>query len=104
MKKFLIGVSFLIVGAAGWRIGAHLSSDAIAMAVGVFFGVLAGIPIALLVAAANAARPQANESVLRAKLRAEIEAELCAAVSPYRLAVKPTVWRVVANERQISGS
>lgn len=57
MKKF-IGLLFLIfIGAAGWRIGNSLSSDAISMALGVFFGVLAGIPAALLVLASDRQRP-----------------------------------------------
>lgn len=57
MKKF-IGLVFLIfIGAAGWRIGNNLSSDAISMALGVFFGVLAGIPAALLVLASDRQRP-----------------------------------------------
>jgi len=53
MKNFL-GLALLVgIGAAGWRIGGLLSSDAVSMAVGVLFGVLAGVPTALLLIAGN---------------------------------------------------
>ena len=39
------------VGFAGWRIGGHLSSDAMGMAVGMLLGIMAGIPTALIILA-----------------------------------------------------
>jgi hypothetical protein len=67
MKNFL-GLALLVgIGAAGWRIGGLLSSDAVSMAVGVLFGVLAGVPTALLLIAGN--RRQ-DESTNVADLRA----------------------------------
>src|SRR4051794_16230253 len=55
-----IGLALLIfVGAAGWRIGGSLSSDALSMAVGVLFGVVAGVPTALLLMAGS--RRHSNE-------------------------------------------
>ena len=49
MKKLLILGGLLFIGAAGWSVGASLSSDALSMAVGILLGVLAGLPTALLV-------------------------------------------------------
>lgn len=101
MGKFIIGASLIVVGVVAWRMGETLNRDAIAMALGVFFGMVAGIPIALLVAANRC--PQDDETAIRAKLRAEVEQELCAEIEQYRLTVRPTAWRVVANDRQIGG-
>jgi len=48
--KILSGLAGLFfVGLVGWRIGATLTPDAIALAIGVLIGTLAGIPIALMV-------------------------------------------------------
>jgi|JI10StandDraft_1071094.scaffolds.fasta_scaffold111029_1 hypothetical protein len=55
MKK-LFGIGFLmLVSVAGWKIGEHMSTDALGMALGVIFGMMAGIPVALI---ALAARPK----------------------------------------------
>ncbi len=58
MKRFLGLIVLIFIGAAGWRVGSGLSSDAISMAVGIFFGILAGIPAALLVLASERRRPE----------------------------------------------
>ena len=50
-KATLIGGLLIFVGAAGWKIGGNLSSDALGMALGILFGVMAGIPAALMVLA-----------------------------------------------------
>lgn len=91
MSKIIIGASFIIVGVVAWRIGGHLDSDAIAMALGVCFGMVAGIPIALLVAV-GAGRVYADEAEQRRQIRAEVEQELRAEVEQYPLAVRPKVW------------
>jgi hypothetical protein len=60
MKRWL-GLAILVfVGAAGWRVGALLSPDAVSMAIGVLFGVLAGVPTALLVMAGMRRRREEN--------------------------------------------
>ena len=41
-------------GIFAWAIGSRISTDAVAMGVGLIFGVLAGIPTALMVMAASA--------------------------------------------------
>ncbi len=56
MRRFLVMVLLVFVGAAGWRIGGRLSIDALGMAVGIVFGVLASVPAALLVLAASRGR------------------------------------------------
>ena len=53
MKKLVILLLIIFVGAAGWSIGSRLSSDALGMSVGILLGVLAGLPVALLVLAAG---------------------------------------------------
>lgn len=54
MRK-LVGISFLLfVCVAGWKIGEHMSTDALGLALGVIFGMMAGIPAALI---ALSARP-----------------------------------------------
>ena len=53
MKRLFGLIVLVFIGAAGWRVGSGLSSDAVSMAVGIFFGILAGIPAALLVLAAD---------------------------------------------------
>ena len=48
MRK-VIALLLIIIGAVFiWNIGARLSSDAIAMAIGLFFGALAAIPAGLM--------------------------------------------------------
>jgi hypothetical protein len=46
--KLITVVALLVVGLGGYGLGQALSSDAVAMAVGVLFGMLAGIPTSLL--------------------------------------------------------
>lgn len=58
MKRLFGLIVLVFIGAAGWRVGSGLSSDAVSMAVGIFFGILAGIPAALLVLAAERRRPE----------------------------------------------
>lgn len=53
MKQF-IGIGFLIfITVTGWKLGEHMSSDAVGMALGVIFGLIAGIPAALIALVAN---------------------------------------------------
>ena len=60
--RSLIGLTLVVlIGFAGWEIGGAMSSDAIAMAVGVLLGVLAGIPMALLLLAGNRRRAEREE-------------------------------------------
>jgi hypothetical protein len=56
MKRWFGMAILVFVAAAGWRIGAALSPDALSMAVGILFGVLAGVPTALLIIAATRRR------------------------------------------------
>jgi len=51
--KLLGLVALVFVGLAGWRLLNTLSSDALALAVGVCFGILARIPTALLMLASG---------------------------------------------------
>lgn len=37
-----------MVGSCAWHVGEQLSSDSIAMLLGLFFGIFAGLPVALL--------------------------------------------------------
>lgn len=53
MKRFLLIVLIVFVGAAGWNVGSQLSRDTVSLALGIVLGVLAGLPVALLVLAAN---------------------------------------------------
>ena len=58
MKRVVVIAILIFLGAAMWRIGESLSSDAIGMALGVAFGVLAGLPVALLTLAAGRRRTE----------------------------------------------
>lgn len=52
--RSIIGLTLIVViGFGGWVVGNSMSSDAIAMAIGVMLGVFAGIPVALLLIAGN---------------------------------------------------
>ena len=52
--RSIIGLTLIVaIGFGGWVVGNSMSSDAIAMAVGVMLGVLAGIPMALLLMAGS---------------------------------------------------
>lgn len=53
MRKYVLMMVLVFVGALTWWVGSKLSSDAIGMAVGMAFGAMAGIPSALLVLYAN---------------------------------------------------
>lgn len=53
MKKIVLLMALVFIGAVGWRVGENLSSDAVSMAVGLLLGVMAGIPTALLVLASD---------------------------------------------------
>lgn len=46
--KFIGICSLIFMAWFGWRVGDHLSPDALAMAIGLLFGVLAGIPAMLM--------------------------------------------------------
>jgi len=60
--RSVIGLTLVVViGFAAWGIGGSMSSDAVAMAVGVLLGVLAGIPMALLLLAGNRRHPERPE-------------------------------------------
>ena len=63
--KQIIGVAIVAVLAAlMWRITGHISSDALALAIGVVFGVLAGLPTAILVLASNRRREHGPGRIL----------------------------------------
>lgn len=66
MKGFILVGGLLLLGAAAWRVGNALSSDAIGLALGVIFGVIASLPGALLVLVA-ARRQAAREESSRAR-------------------------------------
>ena len=53
MKRFIGLLLLIIIGTVGWRVGETLSSDAVAMAVGILLDVMAGIPTVLMVLAAD---------------------------------------------------
>lgn len=53
MKRFLLIVLIVFVGAAGWNVGSQLDRDTVSLVLGIVLGVLAGLPVALLVLAAN---------------------------------------------------
>lgn len=59
MKHIFALGALVFVGAIGWQIGERLSSDAIALSLGVLFGVFAGLPVALLVLASDRRREPA---------------------------------------------
>lgn len=56
MKHLFFLFVLVLVGAAGWRIGGELSSDAFGMAVGICFGVMASIPVGLMLLASEKRR------------------------------------------------
>ena len=58
-SRIIVVVILVGVGVLGWKLGERLSSDSIAMALGLLFGVLAGLPTALLVLASD--RRRCNE-------------------------------------------
>jgi len=53
MKQFSLGVGLVIFAFMCWRLATSLSSDALAMGVGVVFGLLAVVPTTLLVLASQ---------------------------------------------------
>jgi len=60
--RSVIGLTLVVViGFAAWEIGGSMSSDAVAMAVGVLLGVLAGVPMALLLLGGNRRQPERPE-------------------------------------------
>ena len=56
MKRLMGFIVLVFVAVIGWRVGEHLSSDAVSMAVGMLFGAMAGIPTALVVMASERRR------------------------------------------------
>lgn len=60
MKTLLGFCALAIIGAAGWQLGGKLSSDAVALALGLLFGIMAGIPATLMVLAARRQDQQDN--------------------------------------------
>lgn len=61
MKKFIVLVALVIMGAFAWGIGSKLSPDAIGMGLGVLLGVLAGVPAALLLMVSNRQRGRQDD-------------------------------------------
>jgi hypothetical protein len=60
--RSVIGLTLIVmIGFAAWEVGGSMSSDAVAMAVGVLLGVLAGVPMALLLLAGNRRQPDRSE-------------------------------------------
>jgi hypothetical protein len=53
MKTLFFAAILILVGIVGWRIDGTLSTDSIAMAVGMLFGIMAGIPTALILLASE---------------------------------------------------
>ncbi len=54
MAKYIsIAAVAFIAGACWWSVGGPLSSEMIAMALGILFGLLAGLPVVLLLMASN---------------------------------------------------
>ncbi len=53
MKQFSLGMGLVIFAFMCWRLATSLSSDAMAMGVGVVFGLLAAVPSVLLVLASQ---------------------------------------------------
>ena len=98
MKK-LIGISFLLfVCAAGWHIGAVMSTDALGMALGIIFGMMAGIPGALI---ALSARPREVHNHYHAPaLKAQEEAQE-AITGPRYTVVMPSL--PVRENKRIGG-
>ena len=83
MKRLLILAGLVFVGAAGWSVGASLSSDALSMAVGILLGVLAGLPTALLVLASGRRREEdGREQRLSARGQSQSYGQLSPGYSP----------------------
>lgn len=61
MKQFAMVVGLGILAFLTWRLTMSLSSDALAMGVGVVFGLLAGVPSVLLVLASQRRQAQREE-------------------------------------------
>ncbi len=61
MKKVILLVLLVVLGAFAWRIGERLSPDALGMGIGVLLGVMAGVPAALLLLASNRRRGDQDE-------------------------------------------
>jgi len=61
MKKFIVLIALVIMGAFAWGIGSKLSPDAIGMGLGVLLGVLAGVPAALLLMVSNRQRGRRDD-------------------------------------------
>lgn len=98
MRKF-IGISFLFfVCAAGWKIGEHMSTDALGLALGVIFGMMAGIPAALI---ALSVRPREVHNHYHAPaLKAQEEAQE-AITGPRYTVVMPSL--PVRENKRIGG-
>ena len=99
MKKIVYMLALPFASVLIWKIGSDLSSDAIAMALGIFFGVLAGIPPALLVLAAQ--RPRQLTIVNRDER--SVDVHLPQIPAPRRIELVPTRPRMTMKRwREIS--
>lgn len=65
MKALAILLGGVLLGIGAYYVGSRLSSDAIALVLGLLFGILAGVP-PLLLAALSGRRPGAEEARLEA--------------------------------------
>lgn len=99
MRK-LVGISFLLfVCAAGWKIGEHMSTDALGLALGVIFGMMAGIPAALI---ALSARPKEVHNHYHAPAPQKAQEEPQKAITgPRYTVVMPSL--PVRESKQIGG-
>ena len=61
MKQFSFGVGLVLLAFLTWRMVTSLSSDALAMAVGVVFGLFAVVPTTLLVLASSRRQAQRDD-------------------------------------------
>lgn len=78
MKYLIVGIVIVFGGVAAWWLGKRLSTDAVAMAVGLIFGALALLPTWLLIAYSAGNRAQNDQVPYVVKMeqrRRQLEAE-----------------------------
>ena len=60
MKQIIVVTVLSLGGILAWQLSYRLSSDALAMAIGIVFGLLAGVPTLLLVLVGNEQQRRRN--------------------------------------------
>jgi len=94
--KDIFAIGFLaLVCIVGWKLGEHMSTDALTMCLGVIFGLMAGIPAALMVAQRGGRVRHDHYVHPSPPVRAEPQNQ------PLQLPARPTRYTVIANRASL---